>query len=226
MRTVATLLIITVVGCTQSSGDDPNPNGTTDEATAEAGDPSEGSGGDDEPPTDDSAPTGPGDDGEPTSTGNADDASSSADSSSSGSDQDDGSGGPEAATIPTDGAALLTWLEAGSYLEFAAEPDVHASAGPHGGGVRTFVNPQLFDSLATGNRTHPVGAGAVKELYSGRTRNGWAVSVKVASGSESDTWYWYEIIGNSIVADGIGEALCAGCHADGADHVLTPYPLQ
>lgn len=179
---------------------------------------------------------GDGDDGAPSTTGDDDGAGPSDDDGSNdtgGSSSDGGptgesddSGGQEQPSIPTDGAALLPWLEAGTYLEFDAESGVHPSAGPHGGGVRTFVNAPLLDSLAAGNETHPLGSGTVKELYSGEAIIGWAVGVKIAEGSGDDTWYWYEWLNDSVIADGVGVGLCANCHSDGVDYVLTPYPLQ
>ncbi|MBC8070948.1 MAG: hypothetical protein IAG13_21660 [Deltaproteobacteria bacterium] len=129
---------------------------------------------------------------------------------------------------PTDGAALLPWLEAGSYTGWTAESGPHPSAGPHGsGGVLTFVNDALFASLDAGNGEHPQDAAVVKELFAGDgSISGWAVMVKVEPGQGGASWYWYEIVGTSTYADGIDEGLCTGCHSGGVDQVLTPFPLQ
>lgn len=132
--------------------------------------------------------------------------------------------------VPTEDAALFAYLQAGRYREFAAESGVHPSAGPHGNGVRSFVNSILDRSLADGSPSHPVGAAAVKELYdSGSTLTGWAVEVKVADGAGGDGWYWYEVFSTtdgSRPISGVGNPICTGCHAAGVDFVRIPYPLQ
>jgi hypothetical protein len=140
----------------------------------------------------------------------------------------DSSGGddPAAQLPPTDSAALLPWLEAGTYLAWDRESAIHPSEGPHGGDVRTYVNASLVASLDAGAASHPVDAAVVKELYDGLEVVGYAVMVKVAPGLGGDTWYWYELVGSSTYADGTDVELCWGCHEDGADQVLTPFPLQ
>lgn len=131
---------------------------------------------------------------------------------------------------PTDSAEQLEqWLVAGAYKGWLAESQIHASAGPHGGNVRTFVNAALAQSLADEAATHPQGAATVKELYGGGTDTiiGWAVMVKLAPDSAGgDGWYWYERLDATVYADDTGVGLCTGCHGGGADYVLTPYPLQ
>lgn len=129
---------------------------------------------------------------------------------------------------PTDSAELLPWLEAGEYLGWAAESAVHQSTGPHGM-VRTFFNQTLVDSYEDGLAAHPQGSATVKELYTaGGQPNGWAVMVKVQPDSAGgDGWYWYELLGETVFADGTGVGLCTGCHSGGGvDYVLTPWPLQ
>lgn len=130
--------------------------------------------------------------------------------------------------VPPIGAAdLRPWLESGAYLDWTAESAPHDSTGPHFGVVRTFVNEPMFDSLSVGSDPHPIDAAAVKELYGGGSEvAGWSVMVKVADGSGGDTWYWLEYYQGSTYADGVGDSLCTGCHGDGTDHVLSPFPLQ
>jgi len=141
-------------------------------------------------------------------------------------------GGASTDVPPTEQNAIFEWLKAGSYAGWSAESGPHPSAGPHGGEVRTFVNPALLGSLTAGDAAHPKGAAAVKELYgSGDTITGWAVSLKTADDSAGGQgFYWYEVLSttdpSSPVAAGNGVPLCFGCHAGGADHVLTPFPLQ
>jgi len=148
-----------------------------------------------------------------------------AESSSAASDDETQSG--ELQEVPTDGDALLPWLESGAYEDWVAESGPHVSAGPHGSTVRTFVNDALASSLAANTTAHPIGAATVKELFgSDGDLIGWAAMVKVASGEGGDGWYWYELAGSTEYADGTGESLCTGCHSAGIDSVLTPWPLQ
>ncbi|MDC0719679.1 hypothetical protein [Nannocystis bainbridge] len=130
---------------------------------------------------------------------------------------------------PTDSAeALEAWLAGGAYRSWPSESQIHASSGPHGGNVRTFVNPALADSLAA-DTEHLAGAASVKELYGSGTDAivGYAVMVKLAPDSaEGDGWYWYERLDATVYADDTGVKLCTGCHAGGSDYVLTPWPLQ
>lgn len=134
--------------------------------------------------------------------------------------------------VPTSGVDLFAWLQAGRYRGFAAESGVHASAGPHGGGVRTFLNDVLAESLAAGAAAHPTGAAAVKELYAAdrTTLTGWAVEVKVQDESAGGQgWYWYEVFSTtdgSRPIEGLGNPVCTGCHAQGRDYVRIPFPLQ
>ena len=58
---------------------------------------------------------------------------------------------------------------------------------------------------------------------------GYAVYLKTEADSAAGAnWYWYEIQGTQVVADGLGtgnQALCTGCHnAAGADSAHTPSP--
>ena len=60
---------------------------------------------------------------------------------------------------------------------------------------------------------------------------GWAVSVKTQDDSAGGNgWFWYEVTSttdaNALVANGNGVPLCFGCHAAGADYVLSDYPLK
>lgn len=149
--------------------------------------------------------------------------SSTGDAETSGSGS---TGGMAEPPPPTDGAALLPWLEAGNYADWAAEPAAHPSAGPHFTAVRTFVNASLLASMEAANTEHPVGAAVVKELY-GDSPNigGWAVMVKVAPGDTVDTWYWYESFEGTTYADDTGVNGCGNCHSSGVDYIRTELPL-
>jgi hypothetical protein len=143
---------------------------------------------------------------------------------------DGASGGDAQAAgqVPASPDTLFAYLQSRSYQRFSAESAPHPSAGPHGD-VRAFLNPALESSLAAGDATHPVGAAAVKELYSGGAVSGWAVSVKVGAGTGGQSWYWYEVFSTSSGDDpieGVGNSICTGCHAGGVDFVLVAYPLD
>ncbi len=127
---------------------------------------------------------------------------------------------------PTDAASLLAWLEAGNYAGWDAEAERHPSQGPHFDGVRTFVNATLLESLQGGGDDHPVGASVVKELYGeGPEVGGWAVMVKVAPGSNVNSWYWYESFSGTTYADDTGVNGCGNCHSMGVDFIRTTLPL-
>lgn len=133
---------------------------------------------------------------------------------------------------PTDGAAVLKWLQAGSYKKWPKESTPHKSLGPHPVQVITYLNPVLDKSLASKSSTHPAGSAAVKELLDAVGKlTGWAVSVKTDADSQAGKgWYWYEILGTTasgnVVANGIGVPLCYGCHTPGRDFVLISHPLK
>ncbi len=130
--------------------------------------------------------------------------------------------------IPTNAFELEMWLAAEPYLEWPAESAIHGSTGPHFGNVRTWLHPDLFDSLEAGVPTNPANTGTVKELYGdGMARRGWSVSVKTQEDSAGgDGWYWYELFDGAVLADAQGLGVCTGCHGGGVDYVLTPFPLQ
>jgi|GEM_PF-1998359 len=115
---------------------------------------------------------------------------------------------------PTDSAALLKWLQAGSYKAWPKESAPHRSMGPHQILVVTYLNPPLDQSMAAKAAAHPKGAAAVKELDAGGKTTGWAVSVKTAPDSDGGKgWYWYEVLGapsGNVVAQANGVALCSG----------------
>lgn len=135
-------------------------------------------------------------------------------------------GGAPTVTPPDGGASiqgtragLLAIAQSGSYLTWKAEPMVHRSAGPHGN-VRTFLNDALYASLKAGNTSHPNGSVAVKELYNGATRTGWAVDAK----GDDGVWLYFEGFEpryDEYFFRGPGN-LCANCHASGVDTVLAP----
>jgi hypothetical protein len=141
---------------------------------------------------------------------------------------------PDNEAPPANAEELLPWLQAGRYAEWPAESAVHPSGGPHFGRVRTYVNTILFESLAAGAPSHPVGAAAVKELYGSAAEvRGWSVSVKLQPDSaRGNGWYWYERFRGAVYGDGVGAPGCTGCHGNdfgpftSKDFILAPFPLQ
>ncbi|MBI4701839.1 MAG: hypothetical protein HY744_11920 [Deltaproteobacteria bacterium] len=139
-------------------------------------------------------------------------------------------GGP----VPHTGPELFAYLRARRYAGFAHEPAVHPSAAEHGaGGVRVFFSPDLDRSLAEDRPEHPAAAAAVAELYGagGKELTGWAASVKVSASSDAGLgWFWYEVHsttdGAHPLASDLGVGLCTGCHAAGADYVLSPLAAE
>lgn len=129
---------------------------------------------------------------------------------------------------PTDSAALIEWLEAGSYLRWSAESAVHESDGPHFGAVRTYMNDSLVLSMEANNDVHPMGASVVKELYGGGAGVlGWSVLVKVQDAPGGDSWYFLEYYEGTTYGDGVGDGSCTGCHgSDSRDFIKSPFPLQ
>ncbi|MCA9654167.1 MAG: hypothetical protein KC501_29865 [Myxococcales bacterium] len=211
------MLLALPLACTDASSDD---DASADSAGASTTI-DEPTGGSDGMPTDDGAT--PPDDSSG-STGTTDPDGSSGDDATT----EPGTTGGVDQTPPVDPDALAAWLHDGEYLGWNAESGPHPSAGPHFGGVRTFVNDALFDSLDAGAAQHPMDAAAVKELYAdGDTVRGWSVMVKVQPDSAGgDGWYWYELYDDGVLADGTGLGVCTGCHGGGTDYVLSPFPLQ
>ncbi|MBS2020099.1 MAG: hypothetical protein JST00_44980 [Deltaproteobacteria bacterium] len=158
-------------------------------------------------------------------------ASSSGASGSSGTtSSSSGSSGVVVDGIPAgDPVAFNAWLQKKEYETWPKESAPHASTGPHGQSVQTYLNPKL-DASMKGSAEHPVGAAAVKTFNANGKVTGWAAMVKTAAASDGGKgWYWYEVFdtapGASPIA-GQGLGTCTGCHSSGKDFVRAPYPLQ
>jgi hypothetical protein len=109
---------------------------------------------------------------------------------------------------------VLTWLEAGHYLDWACEEAPHPARPGSGHGTNRICSNDLLSGAAEGTGPYPVGAAAVKELLGsdGAIRL-YAVYRKVTAGSGGDTWYWYEGHRGDVIANGEGDGTCTGCHA-------------
>lgn len=138
---------------------------------------------------------------------------------------DAGTQAPDAGGLDTSPAGLTAFVMSGAYKSWKAEPEVHNSAGPHGGKVRTYVNDVFYASLKAGNTTHPRGSITVKELYGSTTTtvNGHAVDVKDEATGE---WVFYEGFGPSYASPYYYRGtsnFCASCHDNANnDYMLTP----
>lgn len=123
---------------------------------------------------------------------------------------------------PRGSADVLAWIEAGHYLTWSCEPEPHpARPGSGHGPNRICSNAAL--ATATGDGPYPAGAAAVKEILDddGAIRL-YAVYRKIADGTGGDTWYWYEGLGDNVIANGEGDGTCTGCHAGAPrDYVFT-----
>lgn len=110
-------------------------------------------------------------------------------------------------TPPQGGAPLMSWLAAGYYKSWHCEAASHP-AGLHGahGTNRVCSNNVLAGTGGSGE--FPVGSASVKELYSGSNVVGYAVSLRIKTGPNGDSWYWYE---NGF--GGVGISGCTGCHS-------------
>lgn len=147
------------------------------------------------------------------------------------------SGGPSSEgalslDAPDEEQALLAFLEAKQYSSWAKEADYHASAGPHGGGVRVYYSPKAARALNSDASTFPAGAAAIKELSSGGSVVGWSVWVKVQDATDSGNgFFWYERVHHDGASDTVfgnsrGSRECVGCHQAGKDYDLSTEPFE
>jgi hypothetical protein len=147
---------------------------------------------------------------------------------------------------PTSGAAdVEAWLAKGFYKQWHCEAAKHDARSPSPHGVNRICNNMKITAQAAGPGEYPVGASAVKELYTadgGTEIIGYAVEVHVSAGNDTSHWYWYEkdpaagAPGKNgeagLIADGVGptegvansptDMLCTNCHkAAGSDAAHT-----
>jgi hypothetical protein len=156
-------------------------------------------------------------------------------------DTNDAGTNAEAQLPPTTGFAdVEAWLAKGYYKDWKCEPAPHDARSPSPHGINRICNNAKITAQPAGPGEYPVGAAAVKELYSadGGSIIGYAVEVHVSAGNDTSNWYWYErnpTLGapakngsTGLVADGVGptegvagtptEQVCTTCHrAAGSD---------
>lgn len=125
---------------------------------------------------------------------------------------------PDPENPPTGAAALGQWIPEGHYKAWKCEPAAHDGRSPSPHGKNRICSNASLSGAGPGE--YPVNSAAVKELYdaAGTTVTGHAVARHVKAGAGADSWYWYEKIGSSVVADGTAVSGCSGCHsAAGSD---------
>lgn len=125
---------------------------------------------------------------------------------------------------PTGADAVNRWLQDKHYERWACEASPHEERGSSPHDRNRICSNMLISKHESG--PYPVGASAVKELYEDDKVNGYALYLKVREGTGSDTWYWFERIGSSIIADGVGSSgkpkdTCSDCHSSANDFVFT-----
>jgi hypothetical protein len=128
-------------------------------------------------------------------------------------------GTPGDANTPPTGAAkdIDAWAAKGDYLKgnWKCEPAVRSEK-PEGSSPHAKVKVCSNDKAAAyTSGQFAVGAATVKELYKadGTTLDGIAISLKTKAGTGGDSWYWYERIGASVIANSAGNTTCIGCHS-------------
>ena len=127
-------------------------------------------------------------------------------------------------TPPPGQTELEAWLAEGHYKKWACESAAHAPRPPSGHSSNRICSNER---LSTAAGAYPIGSASVKELYSGKEINGYAVILKTTAGTGGSTWYWYERVGSTAVADGQGDSgkaksICVSCHSQAPnDQVFT-----
>ena len=133
---------------------------------------------------------------------------------------------------PTTSDALDAWVANTPWTKWTCEPAPRPArlSSPHGM-VRVCENDLLVNAAAS-SADLPVGASAVKEMYSGDTVWSYTIAVRGKSGaSAADRWFWWrKVIDGSqtppITNASYGDGYCSGCHATaggagGRDYVFT-----
>ena len=112
---------------------------------------------------------------------------------------------------PRGSVDLAAWLDEGHYLAWRCETAQHPARPGSGHGPNRICSNELLATASTD--VFPVGAAAVKEVWSGTSIRLFAVARKVEPTGGGDAWYWYEGKGDDIVANGEGDSTCTSCHS-------------
>jgi hypothetical protein len=127
---------------------------------------------------------------------------------SAGDEQTPATGSPE---------AVRAWLDQKLYTKWACEPSAHPRRPGSGHAANRICSNGKLSTHRPETGEFPVGAASVKELYdSSGAPSGYAMAVKQSLGG-GEAWYWYELIGESVVANGRGDSgsaksICVSCH--------------
>jgi len=131
---------------------------------------------------------------------------------------------------PLNKKKLLKWLKRKTYRKkFTPEPEIHTSNSAHGKNVLTYYNPILVKDLKSGKSVFRKGATMVKELYFSSTKKvtGYSVMSKIKnkSGKKGKGWLFYETFDgkNKGAFFGKGIKICANCHKNGTDFLLSEF---
>jgi hypothetical protein len=133
----------------------------------------------------------------------------------------EGDGGSGDGGLETSQAGLSSFVAAGDWRAYIAEPAAHDSAGPHGQ-LRVFVDERLYSSLKAFALTHPLGSVAVAERYDlDGGSAGHLLTIK-DTGAVGAEWVFFEqsAVGETYERGTAGG--CGLCHAAGTDFVFTP----
>lgn len=135
-------------------------------------------------------------------------------------------------TPPIGEDALEAWLDTGAFEDWHCEDETHEARSPSPHGFNRICSNDALAGNVSGDDDWPEGAAAVKVLYESIDETdplGYAVYLKTDEDSAGgDNWYWYERIGDDIIADGMGDSgtaksICVSCHvAAGSDPAHTP----
>lgn len=114
-------------------------------------------------------------------------------------------------------ADVRAWLAKGDYKTgtWKCEPASHPARSPSPHGVNQICSNATLSAHGAGE--FPIGSSGVKELYDGTKVIGHAVYRKLKAGA-GESWYWWEDMNGSVVANGTGDqgtakSICVGCHS-------------
>jgi hypothetical protein len=107
---------------------------------------------------------------------------------------------------------IETWIEAGHYQTWNCEPDRHPPIAGSGHSANRICSNDALVAAANGDGAFPVGAASVKEVFSGDEIVNYAVYRKMTETTGGASWYWFEGIGDDVVANDIDDDTCTGCH--------------
>lgn len=131
---------------------------------------------------------------------------------------------------PTSGADVNVWLAAGYYKSWHCEMAAHEARAPSPHGRNRICNNDTIRNAGSSG-AYPVGAASTKEhIDDSGAIVGYSVYRKLSEGTDGSNWYWFEIVGGDVGADGTGgsgspKTVCVSCHLHAPrDFVYTAVP--